>query len=99
MGFLMYPQDNGQPQQQLTPEQRRQQIQQQFAQQILGQQASTPEGGMGQLAAGLAMWRQRQQQQPQNQFPQAPGGGPSMMQGIGSSIGNFFTGNSNGGLY
>lgn len=94
MGFLIYPQNTGQPQQQLTPDQRREQIQQQFAQQILGQTPTTTAGGMGQLAAGLAMWRQHQQDQPQNQFPDAPGGAQP---GLMTRIGNFF--GNNGGLY
>jgi hypothetical protein len=87
MGFLIYPQNPGQ---QMTPEQRRQAMQQQIAQQIMGQPANTPEGGISQLAAGLAQWRGRQQQQ----YPDAPGGAsPSMMTNLRNLFGN------NGGLY
>lgn len=47
--------------------------------------------GLGQLAGGLAQWRQRQ---PDQQFPSAPGGAPpSFMNSFRNRFGN------NGGLY
>lgn len=76
---------------QMTPEQRRKMIQQQFAQQIMGQAPTTAAGGMGQLAAGLAQWRQNQ---PGQQYPDAPGGGTaSPFTGLRNLFGN------NGGLF
>lgn len=96
MGYIFYPQaplNQSQNQGQMTPDARRRALQQQFAQQILGQPATTAAGGVGQLLAGIGQWQQRQ---PDSQFPQAPGGAqPSFLTGLG----NLFTGNNNGGLY
>lgn len=76
-------------------DQRRQQLAQQFQQQLLGQTPTTAAGGFAQLAAGIGMGLNRYQQQGQ-QFPTAPGGGaPS----FATTLGNFFTGRNNGGLY
>lgn len=87
-GFLIDNQNGGQ----MTLDQRRQMLQQQFAQQMMGGQApTTAEGGMGQLAMGLAQWRKNQ---PGQQFPDAPGGGTtSPFTGFRNLFGN------QGGLY
>lgn len=82
-------------QQQTTPDMRRQQLAQQFQQKIMGQTPTTAAGGMAQLAAGLGSAIGNYSQQGQ-QFPTAPGGAtPS----FGTTLGNFFTGRNNRGLY
>lgn len=77
-------------------DQRRQLVAQQLQQQIMGQPTPTTAlGGVAQLAAGLGRGLYNYSQQGQ-QFPTAPGGGaPS----FATTLGNFFTGRNNGGLY
>lgn len=79
-----------------TQDQRRQQMVQQFANQIMAQPAQTAAVGAGQLATGIGMGLMNYNQKQNEAFPQAPGGAkPSLMTGLA----NFFTGRNNGGLY
>jgi hypothetical protein len=77
------------------PDMRRQQVAQQLQQQIMGQTPTTAAGGFAKLATGIGIGLNDYRQQGQ-QFPTAPGGAaPS----FATTLGNFFTGRSNGGLY
>jgi hypothetical protein len=77
------------------PDMRRQQVVQQLQQQIMGQSPTTAAGGFAKLATGIGMGINNYQQQGK-QFPTAPGGAaPS----FATTLGNFFTGRNNGGLY
>lgn len=79
-----------------SEEQRRQQMMQQFAQQIVGQPTQNVAQGVGQMIAGAGLGLSKFNQQQSAAFPQAPGGAkPSIMTGLA----NFFTGRNNGGLY
>lgn len=83
------------PSAQLTPDQRRQQMAQKFAQQLIGQPTQGVAHGIGQLIAGAGLGLAKYRDEGQ-QFPAAPGGAqPS----FASALGNFFTGRNNGGLY
>ena len=77
---------------QMTPDQRRQAVKQQFLQQIMGQPAENPMQGMGQLALGLGMGLDRWK----GPFPSAPGG---LRPDLATRFGNLFSPGHNGGLY
>lgn len=74
---------------------RREQMIQQFQQQIMGQQPQTVAQGLGQLATGIGIGIGNFNRQGQA-FPTAPGGGATS---FGTTLGNFFTGRHNGGLF
>lgn len=78
-----------------SPEQKRQQMAQSFAQQMIGQPAQNTAQGLGQLAAGIGLGLSKYVQGG-SQFPTAPGGAQP---GLASALSNFFTGRNNGGLY
>ncbi|SOC94013.1 hypothetical protein SAMN05216358_4213 [Rhizobium sp. AN5] len=78
-----------------SPEQKRQQMAQSFAQQMIGQPAQNTAQGLGQLAAGIGLGLSKYAQAG-SQFPAAPGGAQP---GLASALSNFFTNRNSGGLY
>jgi hypothetical protein len=89
-GFLIQP-----PTANPTADDRREKLRRAFAAQIMGQQPQNVTQGLGQLMAGIGMGIGNYNRQGQA-FPTAPAGGaPS----FGTTLGNFFTGRNNGGLY
>lgn len=87
---------------QMTPEQKRQAIAKNFAQQIMGQPAQSVEQGMGQLAAGIGMGLANYRD-PTNQFPAQPADpntGKVEMPSLATRLGNLFAfGRQNGGMF
>jgi hypothetical protein len=96
---------HGQNGQNVSPQQRQQAMLQQFQQQIMGQPATSIEGGAGQLAAGIGMGLANYRNDPTNQFPSAPVApsqgavaNPSMPTMGGMNFGNLFNFGNKGGF-
>lgn len=85
---------------QMTPEQKRQAIAKNFAQQIMGQPAQSVEQGAAQLATGIGMGLANYRD-PTNQFPVQPADpntGNVETPSLATRFGNLFAFGNNGGL-